>query len=114
MSQSAPLVFGDARLYESARMLGAGAARMFRTITLPSTRYGIISAIFVVFTIVITDFGNPMVIGADFSVLATEIYNQVSGQGRMELGAVIGVVLLIPAAVAVLVEKAVTRQHGAA
>ena len=109
---SAALAVGDARLYESARMLGAGAARIFRTITLPSTRYGIISAIFVVFTIVITDFGNPMVIGADYSVLATEIYNQVSGQGRMELGAVIAVVLLVPAAVAVIVEKLVARgQH---
>ncbi|MEO8485254.1 MAG: ABC transporter permease subunit, partial [Betaproteobacteria bacterium] len=74
---SAALAVGDARLYESARMLGAGPARLFRTITLPSTRYGIISAIFVVFTIVITDFGNPMVIGGDFGVLATEIYNQV-------------------------------------
>lgn len=111
---SAALAVGDARLYESARMLGAGPARIFRTITLPSTRYGIVSAVFVVFTIVITDFGNPMVIGGDYSVLATEIYNQVSGQGRMELGAVIGVVLLVPAAVAVVVERAVTRGQQAA
>jgi iron(III) transport system permease protein len=111
---SAALAIGDARLYESARMLGAGPARIFRTITLPSTRYGIVSAIFVVFTIVITDFGNPMVIGADYNVLATEIYNQVSGQGRMELGAVIGVVLLVPAAIAVVVERLVMRAHRAA
>lgn len=111
---SAALAIGDARLYESARMLGAGAGRMFRTITLPSTRYGLASAVFVVFTIVITDFGNPMVIGADYNVLATEIYNQVSGQGRMELGAVIGVVLLVPAAVAVVVERMVMRAHRAA
>ncbi|MEO8848366.1 MAG: ABC transporter permease subunit [Casimicrobiaceae bacterium] len=111
---SAALAVGDARLYESAQMLGANPARIFRTITLPSTRYGIISAVFVVFTIVITDFGNPMVIGGDYSVLATEIYNQVSGQGRLELGAVIGVVLLVPAAVAVIVEKLITRQHHAA
>ena len=102
---SAALAVGDARLYESARMLGAGPARIFRTVTLPSTRYGVISAIFVVFTIVITDFGNPVVIGGDYGVLATEIYNQVSGQSRLDLGAVIGVVLLIPAAVAVIVEK---------
>lgn len=110
---SAALAVADAQLYESATMLGAGPTRMFRTITLPAARYGIISAIFVVFTIVITDFGNPMVIGADYSVLATEIYNQVSGQGRMELGAVIGVVLLVPAAVAVLVERLVSRRHSA-
>jgi iron(III) transport system permease protein len=110
---SAALAVGDAQLYESARMLGAGPARVFRTITLPSTRFGILSAAFVVFTIVITDFGNPMVIGGDYTVLATEIYNQVSGQGRMELGAVIGVVLLVPAAIAVVVEKVVMRGHQA-
>jgi len=110
---SAALSVADARLYESARMLGAGPARVFRTVTLPATRYGIVSAVFVVFTIVITDFGNPMVIGADYGVLATEIYNQVSGQGRMELGAVIGVVLLVPAAVAVVAERLVTRQQHA-
>jgi iron(III) transport system permease protein len=111
---SAALAVADARLYESATILGAGPARIFRTITLPSTRYGLVSAIFVVFTIVITDFGNPMVIGGDFSVLATEIYNQVSGQGNMELGAVIGVVLLVPAAIAVVVERLIVRQHHAA
>jgi iron(III) transport system permease protein len=110
---SAALAVGDAQLYESARMLGAGPARIFRTITLPSTRFGLLSAVFVVFTIVITDFGNPMVIGGDYTVLATEIYNQVSGQGRLELGAVIGVVLLVPAAAAVIVEKLIMRgQHA--
>ncbi len=102
---SAALAAGDARLYESARVLGASGARMFRTITLPSSRYGLLSASFVVFTIVITDFGNPMVIGGDYSVLATEIYNQVSGQANLAMGAVIGVVLLVPAALAVLAER---------
>ena len=47
---SAALAVGDARLYESARMLGAGPLRIFRSVTLPSTRYGLVSAIFVVFT----------------------------------------------------------------
>jgi len=102
---SAALAAGDARLYEAARVLGASSARIFRTITLPATKYGLLSASFVVFTIVITDFGNPMVIGGDYSVLATEIYNQVSGQANLAMGAVIGVVLLIPAALAVLAER---------
>ena len=86
---------------------------MFRTITLSSTRYGIVSAAFVVFTIVITDFGNPMVIGGDYNVLATEIYNQVSGQGNFQMGAVIGVMLLVPAALAVIAEKWIMRRHHA-
>jgi len=106
---SAALAAADARLYESARMLGATSGRMFRTITLPATKYGILSATFVVFTIVITDFGNPMVIGGDYGVLATEIYNQVSGQGNLTMGSVIGVLLLVPAAIAVLLEKWIMR-----
>ena len=110
---SAALAVADARLYESAQVLGATAARIFRDITLPSTKYGILSATFVVFTIVITDFGNPMVIGGDYSVLATEIYNQVSGQGNFSMGAVIGVMLLVPAALAVVAEKWIMRRHHA-
>jgi len=110
---SAALAVADARLYESAQVLGATGARIFRDITLPSTKYGILSATFVVFTIVITDFGNPMVIGGDYNVLATEIYNQVSGQGNFSMGAVIGVMLLVPAALAVIAEKWIMRRHHA-
>ncbi len=110
---SAALAVGDARHYESARMLGASGWRIFRTVTLPATRYGLASAVFVVFTIVITDFGNPMVIGGDYTVLATEIYNQVSGQANFEMGTVVGMILLLPAAMAVIVEKVIARRQHA-
>jgi iron(III) transport system permease protein len=110
---SAALAVADARHYESARMLGASDWRIFRTVTLPATRYGLASAVFVVFTIVITDFGNPMVIGGDYTVLATEIYNQVSGQANFQMGTVVGMILLLPAAVAVIVEKAIARRQHA-
>ena len=108
---SAALAVGDARLYESAQMLGASSWRIFRTVTVPATRYGLASATFIVFTIVITDFGNPMVIGGDYNVLATEIYNQVSGQANFEMGTVIGMLLLVPAALAVAVEKSIARRQ---
>jgi iron(III) transport system permease protein len=107
---SAALAVADAGLYESATMLGADPARTFRTVTLPATKYGLMSAIFIVFTIVITDIGNPMVIGGDYNVLATEMYNQVLGQANFERGTVIGMVLLLPAAIAVFVENRVTRR----
>ena len=107
------LAISDRRLYEAAKMLGASDRRIFRTVTLPGSRYGIMSAIFVVFTIVITDFGNAIVIGGDYSVLATEIYNQVSGQANFNRGAVIGVFLLIPAALAMLIEHWVTKRQAA-
>jgi len=110
---SAALAVADARIYESAETLGARPTRIFRDVTLPATRFGLAAAIFVVFTLVMTDFGNPMVIGGDFSVLATEVYNQVIGQAQFGLGAVIGIVLLVPAVLAKLIEKRISsRQHA--
>jgi len=108
---SAALAVADSRLYESAKMLGAGPWRTFRTVTLPSTKYGLAASIFVCFTLVITDFGNPMVIGANYNVLATEVYNQVIGQANFERGTVIGMVLLVPAAVAAILEKYISRRQ---
>ncbi|WGD32145.1 ABC transporter permease subunit [Ancylobacter sp. WKF20] len=110
---SAALAIADGRLYESATVMGAGPLRIFRTVTLPATRFGLAAAGFVVFTLVMTDFGNPMVIGGDFNVLATEIYNQVIGQAQFGLGAVIGVVLLVPAVIAKVLEKRLTRRQHA-
>ncbi|MEF7616082.1 ABC transporter permease subunit [Aquincola sp. MAHUQ-54] len=110
----AALRHGDARQYEAAEMLGATPWRQFADITLPGVRYGLLSAAFVVFTVTITDFGNAVVIGGNFPVLATEIYNQVSGQMKFGLGAVVGIVLLVPAALSVFIEHlAARRQAGA-
>lgn len=104
---------GDARQYDAAEVLGATPWRQFVDITLPGARYGLLSAGFVVFTVTITDFGNAVVIGGDFQVLATEIYNQVSGQMKFGIGAVIGIVLLVPAALSVFIEHmAAQRQAG--
>lgn len=108
----AALKNGDARQYEAANVLGATDWRQFIDITLPAARYGLLSAAFVVFTITITDFGNAIVIGGDFSVLATEIYSQVSGQMKFGMGAVVGILLLIPAATAIWIERAATRRQA--
>ena len=68
----------DGRLYEAAQTLGASRWRIFRTVTLPSSRYGLIVAAMVVFVLVITDFGVPKVVGGQTGVLATDIYKQVA------------------------------------
>jgi len=76
-------------------------------------KFGLVSACFVVFTTVITDFGAPKVIGGKFSVMATEIYNQVSGQQNFTMGATVSVVLLIPAILAFVVDRIVQRRQYA-
>jgi iron(III) transport system permease protein len=107
------LSLSDARLYEAAQSMGAGRVKMFFTITLPSVKYGLISAILVSFTLVITDFGVPKVIGGDFGVLATEIYKQVIGQQNFSLGATIGVLLLIPSVITFGVDRLLQRKQRA-
>ena len=108
----AALRHGDARQYDAAEVLGATPWQQFTDITLPHARYGLLSAAFVVFTITITDFGNAVVIGGDFPVLATEIYNQVSGQMKFGMGAVVGILLLAPAALSVFIERMATQRAG--
>src|SRR5205814_6553412 len=109
----AALRSADARAYEAAEMLGAPGWRQFRDITLPSIKFGLLSAGFVVFTVTITDFGNAATIGGDYSVLATEIYNQVVGQMNFNLGAVVGIMLLLPTVLAFWLERVATqRQFG--
>jgi iron(III) transport system permease protein len=103
----------DARLYDAARTLGARPLKTFLTVTLPGVKFGLVSACFVVFTLVITDFGAPKVIGGKFSVMATEIYNQVSGQQNFTMGATVSVVLLIPAVLAFLIDRMVQRRQYA-
>jgi iron(III) transport system permease protein len=105
------LSIADARLYEAAVALRANSAKIFFTVTLPGCRYGLVSAAFVVFTLAITDFGAPKVIGGDFDVLATDVYKQVIGQQNFEMGAVVSVVLLVPAALAFVVDRMVRRRQ---
>ena len=107
------LSIADARLYEAATALRASRRKTFFTVTLPGARYGLISAAFVVFNLVITDFGVPKVIGGQYNVLALDIYKQVVGQQNFEMGAVVSVVLLIPAVIAFTVDRLVQRRQVA-
>ena len=103
----------DARLYEAAEALRTSRVRRFFTITLPGCKYGLVSAGFVAFTLIFTDFGVPKVIGGNYNVLATDIYKQVIGQQNFQMGAVVSVILLIPALIAFSVDRAVQRKQVA-
>jgi iron(III) transport system permease protein len=107
------LALSDGRLYEAAAAMGTSPRRVFFTITLPGARYGLISATFVVFTLVITDFGIPKVIGGQFAVLATDAYKQVVGQQNFPMGAVVGILLLAPAVLAFFVDRVTQRKQVA-
>ena len=103
----------DNRLYEAAEVMGTSWFRKMLTITIPNVKYGLISAVFVCFTYSFTDFGAPSVVGGNFNVLATDIYKQVVGQQNFNMGAVVGLVMMIPAVVSFFIDRFVTsKQEG--
>ena len=107
------LSLADARLYEAAAALGTSTRRRFFTITLPGAKYGLISAALVSFTLVMTDFGIPKVIGGNFNMLATDVFKLVIGQQDFQRGAVVGLLLLTPAVVTFAVDWFIQRKQTA-
>jgi iron(III) transport system permease protein len=103
----------DARLYEAAESLGAGKVRTFFTVTIPSIKFGLLSAIFVAFTLSFTDFGAPKVVGGQFNILAVDIYKQVIGQQNFGMGATVSIILLIPTVLAFIADRIVQRRATA-
>ncbi|BAU73111.1 Ferric iron ABC transporter, permease protein [Metapseudomonas furukawaii] len=108
------LGMADARLFDAAASMGAGPWRAFRSITWPATRQAVFAAFCLVFTLCITDFGVPVVVGGDYQVLALEAYKAVVGQQQFGRGALIGMVLLLPALLSFGVDAWLRRRQGEA
>jgi len=102
----------DSRLDEAAASLGASGITTFFKITVPTTKYGIFSAAALVFNLAITDFGNPIIIGRGYHVLSTEIYLQVIGMQRFDLGTTIAVILLVPSLIAFMLNYYFTKKSN--
>lgn len=107
------LTLADARLYEAADALGTSTQRKFFTITLPGAKYGLISASLVSFTLVMTDFGIPKVIGGNFNMMATDIFKLVIGQQDFAKGSVVALLLLSPAVLSFAVDRYVSARQTA-
>ncbi len=73
-------------LEEAAQTLRADRRTTFFTITLPLLKPGLANAFLVGFIESIADFGNPIVVGGQFSVLSTDVFFAIVGaqydQGR--------------------------------
>jgi iron(III) transport system permease protein len=85
----------DPRLEQAARNLGAGPWEVFRTVTLPLSRPGLVSAILMTAIYVLEDFGNPALIGGQFTVLPTQAYGLISGFGDFSGAAAVSTILLV-------------------
>jgi iron(III) transport system permease protein len=90
----------------AARDAGAGRLRVFRTVTLPLTAPALVSAALLIAISALSDFGNPLLIGGRFNVLAVELYAQLTGwAGNTGRSAALGIILLVPAFVLFAVQR---------
>lgn len=96
--------YEDGSPYEAAQVLGISRPRQLKAIMLPYLRKPLISVIFAVFAMVITDYGVPLMVGGKYTTIATVMYQEVIGQLDFGKGAVYGTVLLIPAVVAFVID----------
>ena len=66
-------------LEEAAQMLRANRRAAFLTVTLPLLKPGLANAFLVGFIESIADFGNPIIVGGQYSVLSTDIFFAIVG-----------------------------------
>jgi iron(III) transport system permease protein len=85
----------DPRLEQAARNLGANPLAVFRTVTLPLARPGLVGAVLLVAIYVLEDFGNPALIAGQYTVLPTLAYGLISGFGDLAGAAVVSTILLL-------------------
>jgi iron(III) transport system permease protein len=81
-------------LEEAAATMGARRFTVFRTVTWPLLRPGLAAAFLLGFVESLSDFGNPLVLGGDFDVLATRIFFAIAG-ARHDPGRAAALALLL-------------------
>lgn len=89
------LARSDPKLEQAARNMGASYWDVFRTITLPLARPGLVSAVLLVAIYVLEDFGNPALIAGRYTVLPTLAYGLISGFGDFAGAAVVSTILVL-------------------
>jgi len=95
----------DPSLEEAARNMGASRWKTFVTVTIPLMAPGLANAFLLTFIETVADFSNPMVIGGNYSTLATQIYMQATASYDMQGGAVVAVLLLSISVLLFILEK---------
>ena len=96
----------DPSMENAAFSMGASRWRVFRSMTLPLAMPGLLNAFLLLFAASLADFATPLILaGNQFPVLPTEAYLQITGQFDLQGGALLAVLLLLPAAVVYFVQR---------
>ena len=95
----------DPAVDEAARSLGASKFKIFITVTIPLLIPGIAASFLLLFVEAIADLANPLVIGGDYTVLASRAYIAISGEYNIAGGAAYSTILLIPALLVFIIQR---------
>lgn len=107
------LKYQDYTPYEACKVLNITGLNRFHAVTLPYLRKPMISVFFATFTMIVTDYGVPLMIGGKFMTLPVLMYQEVIGLLDFGKGAVIGAFFLIPAVIAFILDQ-VNKDKAAA
>ena len=99
-------------LEEAAEDLGGTPFHVLRTVTFPLVTPAILTAGLLTFISSISDFGNPMLVGSGFQMLATQAYIQMIEIFDLQLGAALAMLLVIPAFIAFLIQNWISNRKS--
>jgi iron(III) transport system permease protein len=89
--------YEDKTAYDAAETLGISTFHSFLKVSLPYLKLPLISAFFAGFTWIFSDYGIPMEVAGKVQTLPMYLYQQVLTQYKYGRGAVVGMILLLPA-----------------
>lgn len=95
----------DPALEDASSDLGASKWQTFWKVTLPMMVPGFAASFLLLFVEAIADLANPLVIGGDFTVLASRAFIAITGEYDVAAGSAYSLVLLVPALLVFLVQQ---------
>lgn len=105
------LRYENCQVYDAADIMGVPKASQFVRVTLPYLAKPLVSTLFATFTLIITDYGVPIMVGGKFTTLSVLMYQEVIGRLNFDSGVAIGAVLILPAILAFIVDL-LTNDEG--
>jgi iron(III) transport system permease protein len=89
----------------AAANLGAKGWNVFWKVVWPLARPGVAGAALLVAISALADFGNPIIIAGNFSLLPSEAYMQIVGWYSLPAAAVLAMVLIVPTALLYIIQQ---------
>ncbi len=109
------LKYEDMSVYEAANVLGIGKVRQFVRLSLPYLKKPLIATVFSTFSLIITDYGVPVLIGGQTYTVSSLMFTEIAAAtgGSFGKSIVYALFLLIPA-IAAFITDAVNKDKGTA